>query len=120
MGKAPIQLARMSMGLSALKQHRHIYHYLPQHAYVNCGIRHEDCKHFFLQCPTYQPARDTLFAVVAPILSNLYPNMNNLSNREKDSITNLFLQGDDRLTLETNKHIFNQIFIYISSAQRMK
>ncbi len=48
MGKAPIQLARMRMGLSALNQHRHAYHYIPQNACVNCGIRPEDCKHFFL------------------------------------------------------------------------
>ncbi len=92
----------------------------PHNACVNCGIRPGDCKHFFLQCLIYQPARDILFAAVAPLLSDFYPNLNNLSNREKDSITNLFLQGDDRLILETNKQIFNQVFIYISSTQRMK
>ena len=53
LGRAPVHLARLRMGLSGLNQHRHSYHYIPRPSCDSCGHRIEDIIHLFLHCPTY-------------------------------------------------------------------
>ncbi len=74
----------------------------------------------FLKCPTYQQARTILLASVAPYLSDLFPNLNNLNVREQNALVNLFLNGDSRLTLENKKFILDKIFVYVISTKRIK
>ncbi len=120
-GRAPVQLARMRMCLSALNQHRHKYHYIPSPACESCGNRIEDVTHFMLYCPTYQGARNSLILSIAPLVINISPDIETIrNNRHAQAVVNILLSGDNRLSTETNQSILSHVFTYIASTNRFR
>ena len=109
LGRAPVHLARLGMGLSGLNQHRHHgYHYILRPLCDSCGHIIEDNIHFLLHCPTYQRVRNTLILSVSPIIVDIYPVILNIrNNRHAQALVNISLTGDPRLSTETNKVIFH-------------
>ena len=120
-GKCTIHLARMRMGLSPLNQHRHNYNYIPN-AHCNlCGHRSEDCIHFFLECVSYQVARNLLLLSVAPLVVDIFPDIYSITTlRDKKAFVNILLSGDARLNDSSNREIFNYVFQFIEASNRMK
>ena len=121
LGRAPVHLARLRMGLSGLNKHRHSYHYIPRPSCDSCGHRIEDNIHFFLHCPTYQRVRNTLILSVSPIVVDISPDILNIrNNRYAQALVNIFLTGDSRLSTEANKIIFSHVFEYIIATKRFR
>ena len=108
LGRAPVHLARLRMGLSGLNQHRHGYHYIPRPSCDSCGHIIEDNIHFLLHCPTNQRVRNTLILSVSPIIVDMHPDILNIqNNRHSQALVNISLTGDPRLSTEANKVIFH-------------
>ena len=91
LGRAPVHLARLRMGLSGLNKHRHSYNYIPRPSCDSCGHIIEDNIHFFLHCPTYQRVRNTLILSVFPIVVDISPDILNIrNNRHAQALVNIF------------------------------
>ena len=121
-GRPPAQIhhARIRMGLSALNQQRHKYNYIPDPACTSCGHRQEDPIHYFFECPTYQGARQILFRTVGTMSSDIFPDINHLTNkRAKTHFIKILLNGDSRLSLENNQKVFDYVQAYIEDSGRM-
>ena len=53
------------------------------HATCNsCNFINGDPVHYFLECPTYQLARTNLLLSVDPIITDIFPDINNLINKK--------------------------------------
>ena len=59
--KCGVWLSRLCMGLSALNSHRHNYHFINSPICTTCDEGSETSFHYFITCPTYLIARQTLF-----------------------------------------------------------
>ena len=120
-GKAQVHHARIRMGLSPLNQHRHKYNYIQDASCSICGHRQEDAMHYFLECPMYQGARNYLLQSVSQIVQIIIPNVGlNMSNREKKSLIEMFINGDSRLNSSQNEELFLHVQAYITRTARMK
>ena len=121
LGRAPVHLARLRMGLSGRNQHRHSYHYIPRPC-DSCGHKFEGNINFFLHCPTYQRVRNTLILSVSPIVLDISPDILNIrNNRHAQALFNLFSTGDPRLSTEANKEVFfPHVFEYIIATKRFR
>ena len=93
--------ARIRTDCSALNQHLYSRNIVDS-PLCQCGVN-ETSKHYLLVCPLFSIQRQVLFNTVSPITNC---NLKTL------------LFGDDNLSMELNKTIFQAVHTYISSTKR--
>ena len=76
-----------------------------------CGLEVETTTHFFLHCPLFQSARQSLLINIKKINENILKKHDKL-------ITETLLYGDDKFDLSCNRSIISSAIEFIVSTER--
>ena len=98
-----IHHARLRLGCSKLKSHLTYNLHVLDDPYCTCGFGVEDPIHFFFTCPHYSVQRTLRNNTVAPITLFTLHNL---------------LYGDNNLSLDENKVIFDAVHRFLEETQR--
>ena len=104
---ASIHHSRIRVGCSKLNYHLcNNLHVIPSPR-CQCGYEFEDPRHFFFNCPIYQEPREKLFRDIAAITDN---------NIDLE----MLLYGDNTLSFQNNKRIFDSIHLFLNETKRFE
>ena len=98
-----IHHARLRMGCSLLNGHLSLILHVKDDPNCVCGLVVEKPKHYFLECPLYAGPRVDLITEIARIT---------------DCNVNILLFGDNTLSFDDNKTIFQSVHKYIHATKR--
>ena len=106
---------QLRVGLTPLRAHkkRHCFKDTPDDV-CRCGNGVETTEHFLLNCPFFHTQRESLLAVVSPIIVKAYPNIP-IANPE---LTKILLYGDEKLNPHENRSILTETIKYIVNTER--
>ena len=115
-----VNRCRIRLGLSHLNSHLHHYNLIdsPSCSNPECGRTPESAAHYFLSCPRYNNERCVLFESLS---RKLFPNVNynTFIVLMPDHICTILLEGSEDASYEENTSIFDEVFKYIDSTQRV-
>ena len=80
----------------------------------NCGYYREDEIHFFLTCPAYVDARETLLEG----LTEMNIDIHTTTIATKRNLVRLLIRGDQSYDFNTNFDIFELVKTFIIDSQR--
>jgi len=100
---ASVHHARIRMGCSKLKGDLHHNLHVICEASCPCGYHTEDAQHFLLDCKLYDNERESMHISVSNITDMTLQNL---------------LYGNEALTLEDNKKVFNAVHNFIKTTNR--
>ena len=104
---------RLRLGLSHLKHHLFRYNII-QSAHcenVTCDNLPETSSHFLLYCPRYEPQRRSMLKEISKII---FPGTSYITviALMSDHLCNIILHGSEDLSLEENKKVFADLFLF--------
>lgn len=111
LGRYPVILSRLRMGLSALNSHRFKYNFIGDKSCVKCGNSNETVHHFLFNCPAYAAPRNTLLDSLKEILP---PDIIN----EASTLETVLIFGSAHLDIPTNISVFSTVYNYLESTGR--
>ena len=105
-------LTRLDLGLSHLRFHKFRYNFQDCINLVcTCGLEIETTIYFFLHCPLFQSARQSLLINIKKIDESIL-------KRHDQLITKILLYGDEKFDLPCNNSIISSRIEIIVSAER--
>ena len=106
-GRQGIWLTRLRLGLSPLNYHRYSYNFIADSKCPSCGHHKEDTVHYFLNCPTYNLARQTL---LGRLLDEL-----NLDTQNTITLVDIILHG--KVDKSDHKLLLNIVADYMATTK---
>ena len=102
------------MGLSPLRAHKFKYNFrdTPDPFCIVCESN-EDTEHYLLHCRSYRLARIELSQKILSIIGSSFENLSNHLKRD------LLLYGSNKLDINRNKAILEEVGRYIHQSKRL-
>ena len=108
-----INQTRIRLGLSPLQDHLFTYNIVEDPICRFSHLDKENAKHYFLQCPTFTVQRIILLNMLLQTLPIEYTN-----TLDDKSLAHLLLSGNENLSLDVNRKIFDISQTFILTSKR--
>ena len=106
-------LYQLRVGLSSLRAHKKRHNFIDTpNDECSCGIGKETTEHFLLKCPLFTDHRQILLSIVNPKINR------NDEILTDESMTQILLYGDERLTPGDNNAILRATLDYFYNTER--